>query len=75
MSTPSGSKGERRGEVKERVSRGKEAIITLPPVYIRNSREGYCMNGVGQKSMYEEMGEPVMLAMAMSSYSKSSRGE
>ena len=33
------------------------------------------MNDAGQKSMYEETGEPVMLAMATSSYSRSSRGE
>ena len=67
MNAPSSSKGEQRGEVKERLSRGKEAIVTLPPIYIRNSREGYRMNGTSQKSMYEETGEPVMLAMAMSS--------
>ena len=33
------------------------------------------MKGASQKSMYEETGEPVMFAMAMSSYSKSSKGE
>ena len=29
MNAPSGSKGERRGEVKERLSQGKEAIVTV----------------------------------------------
>ena len=54
MSAPSGSKGKRHGEVKERVSQGKEAIITvgllktLLSLWVIRMRTALTPHGVGK---------------------------